>query len=486
MSSRLPDYHPDRGENPRSIRPVAERAVSRAAGAPLVGGNAVRLLIDAKENYGAWLEAIAKAEHAIFFENYIISPDATGRRFRDALAERAAKGVRVRVSQDWLGSPRATRKFWGPLIKAGGIIRIHNPFRFDSPLGWLSRDHRKTMVIDGHTGFVSGLCVSDRWLGKPDEGVEPWRDTGVEIKGPAVTDILKAFAEIWAENGSKLDPKDLDLPAPGASGDTHLRVIATAPNLAGVYRLDLLVAALAKKRLWLSDAYFAGIPAYIQALRAAARDGVDVRLLIPGGSDIPILRPLTQAGFRPLLEAGVRVFEWSGSMMHAKTAVADGLWARVGSTNLNVASWMSNHELDVAIEDVGFAARMEAQYERDLHHSIEVVLKNRKRVRHSGPKPRRSKAGGGSMARATAGALRLGRTLGAAVMNRRVFAPDEARTIGWVAFAPMGAGLLAIIFPRLFAWPLAVLLIWFSIALLLRAGKLRADTGEKPKRPPGA
>ncbi len=486
MSHRLPDYHADRGENPRSIRPIAERAVSRAAGAPLVGGNAVRLLIDAQGNYPVWLEAIAHARHAIFFENYIISPDRTGRAFRDALAERAAAGVKVRVLQDWFGSLRATRKFWAPLINAGGVIRTHNPFRFESPLGWLSRDHRKTMVVDGQTGFVSGLCVSDRWLGKPSENIEPWRDTGVEIRGPAVSDLLKAFAEVWAENGTKLDPEDLELPPPREVGDTHLRVIATAPNLAGVYRLDLLVAALAKKRLWLSDAYFAGMPAYIQALRAAARDGVDVRILIPGGSDLPFLRPLTTAGYRPLLEAGVRVFEWNGSMMHAKTAVADGRWARVGSTNLNIASWMTNHELDVAIEDTNFAEQMEAQYERDVTHCTEVVLHARKRVRQTVPDERKSRPGGGSVARATAGALRLSRTLGAAMMNRRIFAPDEARTIGWVAFAPMILGLLSIFFPRLFAWPLAVLLIWFSVALFLRANRLRKTGKDKTAPPPSA
>src|SRR4029079_1954841 len=128
-------------------------------------------------------------------------------------------------------------------------------------------------------------------------------------------------------------------------GDTAIRVIGTAPNLAGIYRLDLLISAMAPKRLWLTDAYFARPAAYVHALRSAARDGVDVRLLVPGGSDLPWLRPLTTAGYRPLLEAGVRVFEWNGSMLHAKTAVADDRWSRVGSTNLNMASWLTNFEL---------------------------------------------------------------------------------------------------------------------------------------------
>ena len=117
-----------------------------------------------------------------------------------------------------------------------------------------------------------------------------------------------------------------------------LRVVASVPATAGMFRVDQLVAALARDRLWLTDAYFAGTTTYVQALKAAAKDGVDVRLLLPNGTDIPILRPLSRAGYRPLLEAGVRVFEWNGTMLHAKTAVADGRWARVGSTMLNIAS----------------------------------------------------------------------------------------------------------------------------------------------------
>ena len=118
------------------------------------------------------------------------------------------------------------------------------------------------------------------------------------------------------------------------AGDMTVRVLAAEPNLAALYRLDQLIAAMARSTLWLTDAYFVGVTPYVQALRAAALDGVDVRLLVPGASDLPFLSPLSRAGYRPLLEAGVRVFEWNGSMLHAKTAVADGKWARVGSTNL--------------------------------------------------------------------------------------------------------------------------------------------------------
>src|SRR6202008_72347 len=160
-----------------------------------------------------------------------------------------------------------------------------------------------------------------------------------------------------------------------------LRVIAGVPTASATFRIDLVVASIARKSLWLMDAYFVATSAYVQALRAAAKDGVDVRLLVPGVSDIPALSPLSRAQYRPLLESGVRVFEWNGTMLHAKTAVADKLWARVGSTNLNLASWMTNYEMDVAIEDPKFAEKMAAQFERDLLNSTEIVLTRRNRVR---------------------------------------------------------------------------------------------------------
>ncbi len=166
----------------------------------------------------------------------------------------------------------------------------------------------------------------------------------------------------------------------GAAGDVALRVLPAVPNIAGLYRLDQLIAAMARQTLWLTDAYFDGVAPYVQAPRAAALDGVDVRLLVPGSSDLPLLSSLSRSGYRPLLEAGIRVFEWNGSMLHAKTAVADGRWARVGSTNLNLSSWMDYYELDVAVEDRRFARAMDEMYEEDLAHATEIVLDARRGV----------------------------------------------------------------------------------------------------------
>ena len=161
----------------------------------------MRLLQDATENYPAWLEAIAGARRHIFFESYIFTDDEVGPQFADALAARARDGVKVRVLYDWLGTWGA-RRLWSQLRAAGAEVRCFNPPKLDSPFGWVSRDHRKTIAVDGEIGFVSGLCVSARWLGDPKRGVEPWRDTGIEIRGPAVADLEEAFARIWASTGT--------------------------------------------------------------------------------------------------------------------------------------------------------------------------------------------------------------------------------------------------------------------------------------------
>src|SRR5919112_380684 len=366
------------------VRRVLERAHTRAAGSPLIRGNGVRLLKDAEENYPAWLEAIKGARRTIHFESFIIHEDDVGRQFAEALCAKAREGVHVRVVYDWLGAVgKTSRRFWRSLRDAGIEVRGFNPPRYDEPFGWLNRDHRKMISVDGRVGYVMGLCVGRDWVGHPERNIEPWRDTGVEIRGPAVADMDAAFARVWETACGEKIPRG-DLPAReeiGQGGDVAVRVIPTEPNTVGLYRLEQLVAAGARKYLWLTDAYFVGTTMYVQALRAAAQDGVDVRLLVPSASDIPVVSALSRANYRALLGAGVRVFEWNGPMIHAKTAVVDGRWARVGSTNLNVASWMGNWELDVTIEDEDFARQMEEMYCRDLENSTEIVISERRRVR---------------------------------------------------------------------------------------------------------
>jgi cardiolipin synthase len=466
---------PSRRASPE-LRHLAEQVFTRAAGAPLVAGNAVHVLRDARENYPAWLAAIAAARHSVLFENYIIANNAAGREFVAALTERAQAGVAVRLIYDWMGGLGiGTRSLLQPLVDAGGVVRCFNAPHIDSPFGWLTRDHRKMLAVDSTVGYVSGLCVSSKWQGDPERGMEPWRDTGIEIRGPAVADIERAFAQTWAAAaGDDVDALDVDLAdnVPPA-GDVLVRVLASQPTTAGLYRLDQMIAAMARDTLWLTDAYFVGVAPYVQALRAAAMDGVDVRLLVPGASDMPLLSQLSRSGYRPLLEAGIRVFEWNGAMLHAKTAVADGRWARVGSTNLNIASWISNYELDVAIEDESFARRMQGMYEEDLTHATEIVLGDKRRVRPSAV-PRRPAAGSsGRASRAAAGALRIGNTVGAAFSNRRALGPAESGLMFSVALGFLLLAVIAVMMPLAITVPLAALALWIAVTLLVRAWRTR-------------
>jgi cardiolipin synthase len=465
------------------VRKLAERALSRAAGAPLIGGNAIDLLIDAEANYAAWLGAIATARQRILLENYIIRDDRVGCAFRDALIERARAGVEVCVVYDWLGClGQSCSAFWQPLRDAGADVRVYNPFQMHNPFGWISRDHRKMLLVDHEVGFLGGLCISARWLGDAARNIAPWRDSAVRLRGPALPECESAFAAVWNQLGTPL--AELSAPAPAPCGDVDLRVIGTQPDTASVFRLDQLVAGLAQRSLWLADAYFVGVAPYVQALIAAARDGVDVRLLVPGSSDLPLVRNMSLSGYRPLLHAGIRVYEWNGSMMHAKTAVADGRWARVGSSNLNISSWVGNCELDVAVEDVGFATRMEQQYLADLEQSTELLLTGRPRRHPTGARVARK--GRGSSSRAAAGALRLAHSVGGALGGHRVLGPATRAPSPWSIASLLGAAVVAAFWPRVITWPLAVFLLWIALGLIVRAVQARRLGERVPGEPAGA
>jgi cardiolipin synthase A/B len=457
---------------------LGDHTFARTTGAPLVPGNAVRILKDGKENYPAWLEAIASATRTIHFESYVIHGDEIGLQFAEALAERAQQGVQVRVLCDWFGSLNLdTRRIWPVLARAGVEARTFNRPGLDSPFGWVSRDHRKVITVDGRIAFVSGLCVGRAWMGDPSRHVEPWRDTGIAVEGPAVADVDRAFADTWAIAGVPIPPEALlDRSAIPPAGDIPLRVVASTPTMGELYRLDQLIAAGARRSLWLTDAYFVGTNLYVQALTSAVKDGVDVRLLVPGASDVPFVRSLARAGYRPLLEAGVRVFEWNGSMMHAKTAVVDSRWARVGSTNLNVTSWIGNWELDVAVHHAPFAATMEQMYLGDLSHATEVVLTERQGIRLSEPREarrrpieKRRQSGG---QRVAAGALGIGSAVGASMVNHRVLGPAEARVLAIVGVLLLAMTAVILKWPRVFAVPAGVMLAWVAVSLLVRAAKL--------------
>lgn len=458
-------------------RALTADAFLRTSGAPLVRGNSLRILRDGEENYPEWLKAIESAQRSIHLEMYIIHNDQTGRRFRDLMAEKARQGVKVRVLYDWVGShgPLAYR-MWKPARKAGAEVRAANPPSLESLLGWASRDHRKLLTVDSSLAFISGLCVGDAWAGDPARGIDSWRDTGVEIRGPAIADAEAAFGEAWKKAGGSISPAEIprreDLPR---AGNVALRIVAASPETAGIYRLDLIVAASVCSTLWLSDAYFIGTSAYNQALRSAALDGVDVRLLVPHGSDIQWVANVSRTLYRSLLEAGVRVFEWNGPMMHAKTAVADGRWARIGSTNLNIVSWLGNWELDVVIEDQKVGHQMSQMFLEDLSNSTEIMITRRNKVRLTQPLPPAGKApfSSGSGKQVLSGVLRVGSALNSAVTGHRMLSRTESTSLLTISLFVLGLAAVALFLPRVTAYPIGAVLAWMGVFVLFRGLRVR-------------
>jgi cardiolipin synthase A/B len=468
-----------RPANISSLRSSADQVFRRSAGAPLVAGNCVRVLRDGRENYPAWEDAINRAQSTIHIEMYIIHHDAVGRRFIDLLAARARAGVKVRVLYDWFGCFLAPLVgLFSPLVKAGGEVRACNPPRFSAALGWTRRNHRKYICVDGRITYISGLCVGRMWMGEPHKHLDPWRDTGIEIVGPATAAGERGFAESWSLFGGGTEPVEYpDEQTIAPAGDVPLRLIYTEPFSASMLRVDLLVAAMARRRLWISDAYFIGHGPYVLALQQAARDGVDVRLLLPQGSDVGWTVPVSRTLYRTLLDAGVRIFEWSGTMMHAKTAVADSQWARIGSTNLNLNSWVGNWELDVAIEDAAIARTLEGHYEEDLGHAREIVAEgahghaalpaaDSEAPVLRGPRPGATRRAARRVLRA---ATRVSQSVSAAVMGSRQLEAWESAPLATIGGILLLCAIVGIWRPHFLSWPLAALAIWIGLSFVAQA-----------------
>ncbi len=485
MTTTRPDWNT--ADTTRLTRRFADRALSRMAGAPLIPGNRISLLRDAEENYSAWMEAMRKANRFIHFETYFFRADRIGQDFAHILEQKAREGVKVRLVYDWLGNMGAASwLFWRNLRKAGVEVRCFRPPRLYDPIESLSRDHRKIIIVDGSTAFVSGLCVGQSWIGDKARKIAPWRDTGVSIHGPAVREVDHSFRQMW----NSLDPRR-PIADPAASvvpqsGGVELRIVPGEPGSGGLYRLDLLIAAMARKSIWLTDAYFFANPSYIQSLRAAALDGVDVRLLLPRTSDIPIVRALSRTGYRTLLEAGVRIFEWNGSMLHAKTAVVDERWSRVGSTNLNIASWVGNYELDVVVEDRAFGRLMQQMYLDDLDNATEIVLTGKARVRPKELRTRQRRGKGAarrSAGRAATGVMAAGSTAGVAIARSRLLGPAEAPIMVSASVVLLIVCALSALFPHTSSIVVAVACGWLALVLLFKALRLHRSAvspGDSP------
>jgi cardiolipin synthase len=371
--------------------------------------------------------------------------------------------------------------------EAGVEVRAVNPPTLGGPLGAIRRDHRKLLAVDGEYASTGGVCISDGWLVTSPETVLPYRDTAVGVRGPAVAEVERAFAGLWSVAGGSL-PQD-ELPDPGSipqAGAEAARVVVQEPRRMRTLRMLQLLTAGVERRLWITDAYFLSMAILSQSLMSVARDGVDVRVLVPATNDLPWIGALSRTGYRQFLEAGVRIFEYGGPMIHAKTLVADGWWSKVGSTNLNVASLVANWEIDLVAEDIGFAVQMEELFEEDLSNAREVRLAGsaaHPRVRPERPiqssdrDARRGVVGSGSGGSATI--LRVGST--ALQKSGYPLETHEQALAAAASGALLGASLLSLRFPRFFAWPLAAVgALYGGLGVLRAARSTLSDRWSKP------
>jgi cardiolipin synthase len=343
---------------------------------PVFQGGDVALLQNGDEFYPAMLEAIRKAEDSVNFEVYIFEPDEIGREFIDAFKERARTGVEVRVLLDGFGAWKLKKRYRDEMTRSGVKVSLFRPPRLRNLVRFYRRSHRRAIVIDGKIGFTGGAAVSAKWKGNVTNEHE-WRDSMTRVTGPMVAGIQSAFATNWVYctgeviSGPRFFP-DLER----GSGPCGLSVVSSPSDSLQPIRLLFWVSFInARRRLWICNSYF--IPD--QRLRGAvverARAGVDVRVLVPGNHTDAV--PVQAAGrsyYEELLSAGVRIFEYEPAMMHAKTAVIDGIWSIVGSANLDERSMELNEENVLGIGDPDFARAIEAGVLEDLKRSREIRL----------------------------------------------------------------------------------------------------------------
>lgn len=377
---------------------VLEQAIAHR---PLVVGNQVTLLEDGPATYRAMFAAMQHAKKNINIESYIIGDGKVGRAFAKLLLERHAAGVQVNIIYDSFGAITTPRSFFDHLRNAGINVVEFNPI---NPLfarwGWHvnHRDHRKLMVVDGRTAFLGGINIDDDYASAPTSGGsgpsrgggglfgsthkknDPlhsgWRDTDIEIDGPVVADFQKLFFGTWEkQHGPPLQGGDY-FPLIPPAGKEIVRAIGTSPDDAYSTMYMTLMAAItnAQKQIYITNAYFVPDAQLVNALIAAAHRGVDVRLILPSTTDSRSAAYAAHSHYTKLLKGGVRIYERRGALLHAKTAVIDGVWSCVGSSNLDWRSAVDNDEINAVVLSREFAEQMLAAFHRDLALSDEITL----------------------------------------------------------------------------------------------------------------
>jgi len=363
---------------------AVEAAIS---GAPLLGGNKVTLLENGPAAYKAMFAAMEDARSSINLETFIFTDDEVGQKFASLLEQAHQRGARANVIYDSFGSLSTSRKFFDDMQRAGvSVVEFHpiNPL-FGGPQALTSlkqRDHRKLLIVDGKTAITGGINISgyyEKGISQRPSGSgvpDMWRDTDVEIQGPAVGQLQRLFVAHWYKQTGHLLPVADYFPDEDSPGTTMLRVIGSSQDAGFSQMYVTLVSAIwhAEYRVYITTAYFAPDEQFLRALKRAAQRGVDVELILPRYSDYAVARYTAQTHYQELLAAGVKIFERNDAILHAKTVTIDGVWSTVGSTNLDWLSFASDDEINITALDPEFAQRMERAFAADREHSREITL----------------------------------------------------------------------------------------------------------------
>ena len=352
---------------------------------PLTLGNKATLLQDGTATYAAMFAAIAQAKDHVNLESYIIEDDDTGHEFADLLLQAQARGVQVNLIYDSVGGFNTPKLFFERLMQAGVAVLEFNPINPLAAKGaWLlnQRDHRKILLVDGRIAILGGINISSvyasgsalRRAGKPSTNHVEWRDTDIQLEGPVVAEFQKLFLQTWAKQlGPPLAAKAY-FPPLTPKGKDIVRAIGSTPDdpYSLIYLTLISAIGNAEKHVRLTNAYFVPDPQLLQALTDAAARGVNVQLILPSQSDSTLVFHAGRAHYAGLLQGGVQIFERQGALLHSKTAVIDGVWSTVGSTNLDWRSFLSNDELNAIVLGRDFAAQMQAMFEKDLSASTRI------------------------------------------------------------------------------------------------------------------
>ena len=356
------------------------------AGGPLVAGNKAVLLQDGPATYQAMFAAIRDARDHINMETYILDDDEIGRRFADALIAKQQQGVQVNLIYDSVGALQTPAEFFQRLRAAGIKVLEYNPVNpLTARVGWNinQRDHRKLLIADGRTVFLGGLNISGVYSGssasrpaKRAGATLPWRDTHLQIEGPVVASFQKQFLETWQkQHGDALASRNY-YPTLASRGSEVVHAIASSPDdeFSAIYATLISAIESAETSVLLTNAYFAPDPQLLAALKGAAARGVDVKLLLPSTTDSALILHVGRSYYDELLRAGVKIYERREALLHSKTALIDGVWSTVGSTNLDWRSFLHNQETNAVILGPEFGAQMRSVFERDLAASEQITL----------------------------------------------------------------------------------------------------------------